>query len=145
MRRARIESDNALADRIEQIGVAAFLDEWLARPLFAHLPADRAHRVERLRNTPAGLASSLRRAGTGAQEPLWDRLGELTMPVLAIAGSLDEPYVAIARQMVARIGAHATFAEIAGAGHTTHLEAPDATARVVNEWLASSGATTRTR
>lgn len=144
-RRARIERDDALADRIEAIGVAAFLDEWLALPLFAHLAPERAHRAERLRNTAAGLASSLRRAGTGVQEPVWDRLSELTMPVLAIAGTLDEPYAAIARQMVARIGTNATLAEIDGAGHTTHLEAPAATARVVNEWLASSGATTGTR
>ena len=32
-------------------------------------------------NTVAGLASSLRLAGTGAQEPLWDRVGALTMPM----------------------------------------------------------------
>ncbi len=144
-RRARIERDNALADRIEAIGVAAFLDEWLALPLFAHLAPERAHRAERLRNNAAGLASSLRRAGTGVQEPVWDRLAELKMPVLVGAGALDEHYVAIARQMVARIGLQATLAVVDGAGHTTHLEAPAATARVVNEWLASSAATTRTR
>ena len=144
-RRTRVERDNALADRIEAIGVAAFLDEWLAQPLFAHLPPARAHRDERLRNTAAGLASSLRRAGTGAQEPVWNRLAELSMPVLAIAGSLDEHYVDLAQRMVAAIGPNATLAEIAEAGHSTHLEAPDATARAINDWLASAGATTRTR
>jgi pimeloyl-ACP methyl ester carboxylesterase len=67
------------------------------------------------------------------------------MPVLAIAGTLDERYVTIARQMVSRIGANATLAEVDAAGHTTHLEAATVTARVINEWLASSVATTRTR
>ena len=117
----------------------------MAQPLFAHLPPANAHRDERLRNTAAGLASSLRLAGTGAQEPLWDRLGELAMPVLVITGSLDPKYVAIGRQMVAAIGANATFAEITTAGHSAPLEAPEATAQLVNDWLASFVATTGTR
>ena len=143
-RRARVLRDEALADRIQQIGVAAFVDEWLAQPMFAHLPPANAHRDERLRNTAAGLASSLRLAGTGVQEPLWDRLAELAMPVLVIAGSLDETYLAVGRQMVAAIGTNATFAEITAAGHSAQLEAPDATAQLVSDWLASFAATTRT-
>jgi 2-succinyl-6-hydroxy-2,4-cyclohexadiene-1-carboxylate synthase len=144
-RRARVTRDEALAEHIERIGVAAFLDEWLAQPLFAHLAPERAHRAERLRNTAAGLAASLRLAGTGAQEPVWDRLSELPMPVLLIAGALDAQYVAIAGQMAGAIGARATLAEIADAGHTTHLEQPAATAQVINDWLASAVATTGTR
>ena len=143
-RHERVRRDEALADRIADIGVAAFVDEWLAQPMFAHLLPANAHRDERLRNTAIGLASSLRLAGTGAQEPLWDRLGELAMPVLVIAGSLDEKYLDIGRQMVAAIGANATFAEITTAGHSAQLEAPDATAQLVNDWLVSFAATTRT-
>ncbi len=48
-----------------------------------------AERDERLRNSPAGLASSLRLCGTGTQEPLWDLLGSLPCPVLALAGTDD--------------------------------------------------------
>ena len=141
-RRERIRRDEGLADRIEQIGVEAFVDEWLAQPLFAHLPSSKAHRAERLRNTADGLASSLRLAGTGAQEPLWDRLPELTLPVLVLAGSLDEQYVALGRAMVAAIGPNATFAAVTAAGHSAPLEAPEATAEAINDWLASSAATT---
>ena len=143
-RHERVQHDEALADRIQQIGVAAFVDEWLAQPMFAHLPPANAHRDERLRNTADGLASSLRLAGTGAQEPLWDRLAELTMPVLVIAGSLDEKYLAIGQRMVAAIGANATFAEITAAGHSAPLEAPQAAVQLVNDWLVSFAATTRT-
>ena len=143
-RRERARRDEALADRIGQIGVEAFVDEWLAQPLFAHLPPANAHRAERLRNTAEGLASSLRGAGTGAQDPLWDRLAELTMPVLVIAGSLDGAYVAIGRKMVAAIGANATFAEIASAGHSAALEVPHTTAQLINDWLASFAATRST-
>jgi len=144
-RRERVRRDDALADRVEQIGVVAFVDEWLAQPLFAHLSPAHAHRTERVRNTAQGLASSLRLAGAGAQEPLWDRLPELAMPVLVVAGALDSTYVSHAHQMVAAIGANATYAEIPGAGHSAPLEAPDATARVVNDWLASFVATTTAR
>ena len=56
------------------------------------------------RNTAEGLASSLRLAGTGAQGSLWPRLREMNMPVLTIAGELDEKFAAIGRQ-IAGIGA----------------------------------------
>ena len=62
---------------------------WPSRCL-ALLPLDAADLDDRRRNTVAGLASSLRLAGTGTQEPLWDRLGMLTMPVLVLAGERDE-------------------------------------------------------
>lgn len=76
-RATRIAADEALADHVEAVGVDAFLDEWLALPLFAGLHPAAAHLDERRRNTAAGLADSLRRCGTGAQPPQWDRLGEL--------------------------------------------------------------------
>ena len=58
-----------LAERIEQEGTEPFLASWLSQPLFATLPPERAGLEERLANTPAGLASSLRLSGAGAQEP----------------------------------------------------------------------------
>ena len=48
--------------------------EWLAQPLFASLPPEARALDDRRTNTAEGLAASLRLAGTGAQEPLWDRL-----------------------------------------------------------------------
>ena len=54
---------------------------WLRGPLFERLPRLRPrHDAERLRNSAAGLASSLRLCGTGTQEPLWDRLGDPPLP-----------------------------------------------------------------
>ena len=88
-REARRDADEALARRIERDGVAVFLDAWLAGPLFSSLPVEAAGREERLANTAEGLAYALRRLGTGVQEPLWDRLGELRPPVLLMAGELD--------------------------------------------------------
>jgi 2-succinyl-6-hydroxy-2,4-cyclohexadiene-1-carboxylate synthase len=133
-RAARRASDEALADRVERIGVEAFLDEWLSLPLFAGLDATTDGRAARLENTAAGLASSLRLAGTGTQVPLWDRLGSLTMPVLVVAGERDEKFVALAHRLAGAIPG-ADLAIVGGAGHTVHLEQPDAFLRVVLPWL----------
>jgi len=135
-RRQRRAADDALADRIEAIGVAAFVDEWLAQPLFATLADDAAQRDDRLRNTAAGLASSLRLAGTGTQAPLWDRLPSLTMPVLVIAGALDAKFVALGERLAATIPT-AELAVIDGAGHTVHLEQPARFLDVLRPWLAA--------
>ena len=91
-------------------------------PLFAtqeRLPqAVRARlRTQRLANNPTGLANSLRGLGTGVQPPLWERLGELRIPCLIMAGELDAKFMAIAQSMAAAIaGSH--LALVAGAGHT---------------------------
>ena len=78
-RAARVEADEAMADRIERDGVEAFVDAWERVPLFASqlaLPeATRAAiRATRTANTPTGLANSLRgmgagRAGAAARPP----------------------------------------------------------------------------
>jgi 2-succinyl-6-hydroxy-2,4-cyclohexadiene-1-carboxylate synthase len=134
-RAARRASDEALAQRIEAEGVAAFVDWWLAQPLFATLPASAAGREERLANTAEGLAGSLRLAGAGSQEPLWDRLSELAMPALVVAGDRDATYVDIGRRMAARIGDNAELVLISGAGHACHLERLDAFCVVLADFL----------
>ncbi len=136
VRADRRRADDLLADRIGRDGVEAFVRWWLSRPLFATLPAEAAAVDSRLGNTATGLASSLRRAGTGTQEPLWDRLGELSMPVLVVAGKLDDAYLAGAHRLVEGIGANATLLAVPGAGHTVHLEAPEVFATAVEAFLA---------
>jgi 2-succinyl-6-hydroxy-2,4-cyclohexadiene-1-carboxylate synthase len=134
-RAERRRSDAALADHLVEVGIRAFVDEWLRLPLFAGLPAERNHRSARLANTAAGLASSLRRAGTGTQAPLWDRLAELDMPVLVIAGADDAKFAGLAEAMVSAIGPNAELAVVAGAGHTVHLEQPDRFLAALHDWL----------
>lgn len=136
-RAAREAADRELAGRIESIGVQRFIDEWLTSPLFAGLDERTAQRSDRLRNTPAGLASSLRLAGTGTQHPLWSRLGEITIPVLVMAGEHDDKF----RHIGERLGDGLPAAQlriIAGAGHSVHLEQPEATVDVLCDWLAGT-------
>jgi len=134
-RAERLAADEALATAVERDGVAAFLDRWLAGPLFATLPPERAGRAARLANTAEGLAGALRLLGTGAQEPLWERLAGLQPPVLLVAGALDAKFTALAAQMAAAIGPRASTALVPGAGHAAHLERPDAAAELIEEFL----------
>jgi 2-succinyl-6-hydroxy-2,4-cyclohexadiene-1-carboxylate synthase len=134
-RAERRAADDALARRVERDGVTAFLDDWLAGPLFASLPVPAAGREERLANTTQGLASALRRLGTGAQEPLWERLSTLRPPVLLVAGERDAKFAGIAREMAAAIGEAAQVELVPGAGHAVHLERPAATAALVEGFL----------
>jgi 2-succinyl-6-hydroxy-2,4-cyclohexadiene-1-carboxylate synthase len=134
-RAARRAADEVLAERIEAEGVDGFVGWWLTQPLFATLPAAAADRDGRLANTAEGLASSLRLAGAGSQQPLWDRLGELAMPTLVLAGDLDVTYTEIARRMAGQIGDNAELVLIPGAGHACHLERLDAFCVVLADFL----------
>jgi 2-succinyl-6-hydroxy-2,4-cyclohexadiene-1-carboxylate synthase len=135
---ARRRADGGLADEVEQCGVAAFVDRWLAQPLFAGLDEAARFQAERLTNTAAGLASSLRLAGTGTQEPLWDRLHAIGAPVLVVAGELDAKFTALGRRLADAIGPNAELAVIRDAGHTAHLERPDAFLTQLRAWLATT-------
>jgi 2-succinyl-6-hydroxy-2,4-cyclohexadiene-1-carboxylate synthase len=140
-RQRRRAEDLALADRLEAMGVDAFVDEWLSRPLFAGLAARPpewrdADRKARAGNDASGLAAALRLLGQGAQPYLGDRLGSLPMPVLLAAGSEDRRYADQARRMGGLI-ARATVAEVAGAGHAVVGERPAELAALLAAWAAS--------
>ena len=134
-RARRRAADEERAAALERDGLEAFLDAWLAQPLFAGLAPSAADREARRANTAEGLASSLRLAGTGAQESVWDRLGELAMPVLLVTGERDEKFRALAERMADGIGANAAVAVVAGAGHACHLERPLAFLAAVRPFL----------
>ena len=140
-RAARRTADEALATRIENEGTERFLTWWLAQPLFATLAAGDAGLEDRVNNPPAGLASSLRLAGAGAQEPLWPRLGQLGeagIPVLLIVGELDHAYRAHAERMADLIGPLASTEVVAAAGHACHLERPGEVAAAIANFYESS-------
>ncbi len=136
-RAVRADNDAQRADRVETIGVDAFLTEWLEQPLFSHLPPDPAGLAHRHRNTAVGLAHSLRTAGTGVQPAVWSRLADVGVPTLVLAGEFDVKFTAIGRSMVERLP-RATFATISGAGHAAHTEQPAEVAAAVAGWLSNT-------
>jgi 2-succinyl-6-hydroxy-2,4-cyclohexadiene-1-carboxylate synthase len=132
-REARREADHDLATEIEADGTAAFLERWLAQPLFARLRPSDEELAARRSNPPAGLASALRLLGTGAQEPLWDRLDQLIVPVLLVVGERDRKFLDIARRMIDLITSPTELVIATGAGHAVHLEQPGLLAAAIRD------------
>ena len=135
-REARRAADEELADWIERSTIEEVVDRWEAQPVFAAQPPElvTAQRPGRLSHDPTELARLLRLAGQGAMTPVWDRLPELDLPVLCIAGALDETYVAAGRRMASLLP-NGTFRTIPGSGHAPQLEAPDAVAKELGDFL----------
>jgi 2-succinyl-6-hydroxy-2,4-cyclohexadiene-1-carboxylate synthase len=133
--RARAErrrGDERLAAEIERQQIDEFARRWAATPVLAGQPPSvaAAAYADRLRSTPAGLARALRGLGTGALPSLWDRLGELVMPVALVAGERDERFRAIAVEMAEALPT-AELLVVPEVGHAVHLEAPQRVADTI--------------
>lgn len=138
-RKTRHRQDEALARQIEAGGVGNFVRHWEGLPLFASqqglTDGQRATlRRQRLRNSVAGLAGSLRAAGTGSQPSYWGVLPQLTVPTLLLTGALDGRYCSIARKMKSANPGLATR-QVEAAGHCVHLEQPLRFQREVLDFL----------
>jgi 2-succinyl-6-hydroxy-2,4-cyclohexadiene-1-carboxylate synthase len=140
-RSERIAADRSLAEQILSGGIEAFVDRWMALPLFAsqeRLGAEALAqaRAQRLAANPVGLANSLRGMGTGAMPPLWPVLPELDLPVLLVVGREDEKFSALANRLLGSFP-QAELLEIAEAGHAAHLERPQAFEAGYRQFLRS--------
>ena len=141
-REGRRRGDEALAERIEDDGLEAFVNHWSSLPLFAGLERRGPGfvgqvRAERMTNHVAGLACSLRGMGAGSMEPLWQRLAYVTFPCTFVAGQLDHGYVSSARRLAATIPG-GRVEVVARAGHTVHQERPEAFAHLFAAHLAAA-------
>lgn len=139
-RAARIADDEALATAIERDGVPAFVDRWMALPMWRSLQARiganawAASREQRLRGSAVGLANSLRGLGTGAMPPMTDRLDTLRVPIHLIAGAEDVKFADMAQRMAGHID-DAEVTLVAEAGHAAHLEQPERVVDAVRRFL----------
>jgi len=127
-RAARSEADHRLALELEDEPFEQFIERWRTQPLFADDPPEvgALAREDQRRNRPDALAAVLRGIGSGEMKPLWDRLGELAMPVTVLVGDRDAKFRALGQRMVESL----PLAElvIAPGGHGLPLENPAAVA-----------------
>ena len=137
-RAARVEADELLADSVERDGVGAFLDSWLAQPMFASVPPEAPGLADRRRLTPEFLAACLRRLGAGAMDPMWSDVPQLAMPVLLVTGSRDEKYTAIARRMLERMHPNVGLVQLDG-GHALPLEQPEVLGGLITAFATEHG------
>ena len=138
-RARRRAADDVLAQGIERDGVAAFVDRWMANPLFASQAALGTEflegaRAQRLGNDPRGLCASLRQGGAGSMTPLHGALGACGVPVTLIVGELDAKFLAIAESMHEALPV-AKVVVVPGAGHAAHLERPDLVGEAIREGM----------
>jgi 2-succinyl-6-hydroxy-2,4-cyclohexadiene-1-carboxylate synthase len=135
----RIAADERLAQLAER-DMEEFVDYWQSIPLWASQQNNlseasaMALRQGRLAQRGVGMANSLRGMGTGSQTWVGDRLGEIRVPVLLTAGSLDTKYCQIAHEMAESIP-DVTVQLIEDAGHAAHLERPAEFNAVVLDFL----------
>lgn len=139
-RQLRAVADAGLASRIERIGMARFVDEWLANPLISPDRAEPEARAQdremRLENSPEGIAAALRGLGQASVADVSERLAELSMPAAFVAGELDEKYTRLATAMAQAVGRRPVI--VPGTGHNVVLEAPQVVADIVNDLLKES-------
>jgi 2-succinyl-6-hydroxy-2,4-cyclohexadiene-1-carboxylate synthase len=123
-RAQRRAADRRLAEELERVPFEEFIERWRTQPLFADDPpgVQALAREDHRRNQPDALAAAMRGLGTGEMAPLWDRLGELGMPVDLVAGSRDGKFLALGERM--RQGLRHGRLEMVRGGHVLPLENP---------------------
>jgi 2-succinyl-6-hydroxy-2,4-cyclohexadiene-1-carboxylate synthase len=136
-RRARAEADDRLAGWMEAAPIEDIVAIWERQPLFADQSEAlvESQRAGRLSHDPAELAALLRTAGQGVLEPVWHRLLQLELPVLAIAGARDDGYAAAARR-IAETAPRGRAAIIEDSGHAPQLQRPEEVAELIAAFVA---------
>ncbi|PZV12415.1 MAG: 2-succinyl-6-hydroxy-2,4-cyclohexadiene-1-carboxylate synthase [Pseudanabaena sp.] len=122
----RITKDRQLAAKLEAIDFRAFLEDWYQQPIFANLRShpNFSHLItQRLDNSPANLAKSLRNLSTGMQPSLWGNLSGNQIPLLLIVGALDPKFVQINRKMQ-QLTKKSQLEIIPNCSHNIHFENP---------------------
>ncbi len=130
-RATRRAADEELAQSAIDVGTEAFLLRWLAQPMFADVNTDAPGVSARASINPQRLAHDLRVLGTGSMPNLWDRLGELHMPVTIVTGARDAKFSAIGVRM------HECIADSrhisVQCGHAILLERPGDLAKIIHD------------
>ena len=139
-REARVQADEALAERLLTGGLGAFLSAWDAQPLFASqaaLPEAqlRAWREARGIHAPEAVVCGLRALSLGRMPDESAALSRFEGPVAVLAGALDPKFVALAPELAAALP-RSTWSIVPGAGHNLPLEAPASVASAL-PWSVS--------
>ncbi|MEO7099937.1 MAG: alpha/beta fold hydrolase [Luteolibacter sp.] len=99
-----------------------FLDAWNAQPILGNAAIRDPQASGRLMQRRREVARSFVDWSLGAQESLWDRLREISIPVLWIAGENDAKFLALAERAVSLMP-NAHLATAPGVGHRVPWEA----------------------
>ena len=147
-REALRERNFAWAARVRDEGVSAFMDWWAGLPLFEsqrNLTNDQRERLlaGRLANDTESLALSFERAGAHAMPSQGESIRALCelaakgIPVSYLAGELDAKYCKVASILQAESQGAVSCCVVPAAGHSIHLERPEAFGAILEEVVES--------
>lgn len=147
-REALRERNFAWAARVRGEGVSAFMDWWAGLPLFEsqrNLDDDQRERLRagRLANDAESLALSFERAGAHAMSSQGESIRTLCelaakgIPVSYLAGELDAKYCKVASTLQAKSQGVISCRVVPAAGHSIHLEQPEAFGAILEEVVES--------
>ncbi len=121
-RAARRAHDAEWASRALTGNWQQFLDAWNAQPVLANTTIRDPQASGRLMQRRREIARSFVDWSLGAQAPLWDRLGDISVPVLWVVGENDPKFSALAQRACALMP-NATLAIAPSVGHRVPWEA----------------------
>ena len=147
-REALRERNFAWAARVRDEGVSAFMDWWAGLPLFEsqrNLANDQRERLRagRLANDTESLALSFERAGAHAMSSQGESIRALCelaakgIPVSYLAGELDAKYCKVASTLQSESQGAISCCVVPAAGHSIHLERPEAFGAILGEVVES--------
>ena len=147
-REALHERNFAWAARVRGEGVSAFMDWWAGLSLFEsqrNLGNDQRKRLRagRLANDMESLALSFERAGAHAMPSQGESIRALCalaakgVPVSYLAGELDAKYCKVASILQAESQGAISCRVVPAAGHSIHLEQPEAFNAILEEVVES--------
>ena len=142
------ERNFAWAARVRGEGVSAFMDWWAGLPLFESqriLPDEQRERLRagRLANDTESLALSFERAGAHAMPSQGESIRALCelaakgIPVSYLAGELDAKYCKVASTLQSESQGAISCCVVPAAGHSIHLEQPEAFGAILEEVVES--------
>jgi 2-succinyl-6-hydroxy-2,4-cyclohexadiene-1-carboxylate synthase len=127
-RSKRRKTDAANAKQIEQ-NFEQFLSSWQQLELFKSPRTPQKNLIHKYRSiqksqVPEAISASLLGFGTGMMSPACEEIKQLNIPVLLMAGTVDQKYQGINKFLYQKLP-NATFSSIK-AGHRIHLDNPKA-------------------
>lgn len=137
-REARRGSDAAWAARALTSAWPDFLTAWNGQAVLGGPSIRSAEADARLALRRGEIARSFVDWSLGAQQPLWERLAEIRVPVLWVAGENDEKFRALAERAAALIP-QCRLALAPGCGHRVPWEAEAWLARETAAFFRSGG------
>ncbi len=128
-RSARQAWEDSLSEQLTTRGLAAFVTQWEALPLFdsqKRLPESirSRQRAERLHHKESAIAWSLRTLGTGRMPDLWPLIPSLRVPTQVISGALDAKCTEIGKRLCS-LSPFFMQHIIPDSGHNPVLETPE--------------------